>query len=113
GNSCRPDQSLSPAIQMRVQLKFAVLPISLDNPNPSSLSRRIFAPVAQPDRATDFSFKPNELRSVSLLCISLLMLGSSQFRFRGAFRRVAQFCIKILPDRRTDRRKFRLALQSR
>jgi hypothetical protein len=28
--------------------------ISLDNPNSSSLNRKIFAPVAQPDRATDF-----------------------------------------------------------
>jgi len=41
--------------------------------------------------------EPNELRSVSLLCMSLLMLGSSQFRFRGAFLRVAQFASKSCP----------------
>src|SRR5262249_28887797 len=35
-------------------------------------------------KAADSQFKPNELRSVSLLCISLLKLGDPYFRFRCA-----------------------------
>jgi hypothetical protein len=43
---------------------FAVSLIRLDNPNSRSLNRKIFAPVAQPDRATDF-YPIQHLRSES------------------------------------------------
>src|SRR6476469_5681761 len=44
-----PDQSFDGSSMI-----FAVSVISLDNPNSRSLNREISAPVAQPDRATDF-----------------------------------------------------------
>lgn len=53
------------------------------------------------------NFKPNELRSVSLLCTALLMLGDSAVSIRAALRRIALFCSKNFADRGSDREKFR------
>jgi len=49
-----------------------------------------------PDEPLD-QLGENDMQSSETLLTRLLTPGDSSFRFRSALRRIAQFCIKILP----------------
>src|SRR5215467_10375259 len=81
------------------------LSLSLDTLD--QLAENSFGRHGSAGRAADLQFKPNELRSVSLLCISLLALGVPAISdSRCAVEELRRFTSKFCSTVEKDRRKF-------